>query len=121
MILPVIEKETTDQGFWGAWGKVKRMWHCPDICLLLWWIEDLHKSIQDTTNLQSFELINLASERYPHLRNFPLADFATANEYLDIDLLIGCDYYLSFIEGPPITGESPTAIPIKLGLFLMDQ
>ena len=66
----------------------------------------------------SNQCIRLAVEEYPYLRNLPLADFADGSDELSVDLLIGSDNYWTFMEGPPIRGDGPTAIPTKLGYIL---
>ena len=66
----------------------------------------------------SNQCISVAVEEYPYLRNLPLADFADGKDELSIDLLIGSDNYWTFMEGPPIRGEGPTAVPTKLGYIL---
>ena len=66
----------------------------------------------------SNQCISVAVEEFPYLRNLPLAEFADGRDELSIDLLIGTDNYWTFMEGPPIRGEGPTAVPTKLGYIL---
>ena len=64
------------------------------------------------------QCIDVAIEQYPYLQGLPLADSITSTEQVDIDLLIGSDYYWSFVGGPPVRGEGPTAVPTRLGFVL---
>ena len=43
--------------------------------------------------------ISRSGERYPHLAGLQLADSANAHDCLEVDLLIGSDYYWSLVTG----------------------
>ena len=65
--------------------------------------------------------IGFAQSYYPHLRKLPLADFANGDEPLEVDILLGSDYYWSLVIGQPVRGESnrgPTAVKTRLGYVL---
>eukprot|EP00795_Rhopilema_esculentum_P007403 gene7403-13157_t len=64
------------------------------------------------------QCIDVAIKQYPYLQGLPLADYITSKEQVDIDLLIGSDYYWSFVGGPPVRGEGATAVPTGLGFIL---
>ena len=65
--------------------------------------------------------LNLAKAKYQHLRDLALADESDGSLPLDIDVLIGSDYYWSFIDGKTIKrgfpGE-PVAISSNLGYIV---
>ena len=63
--------------------------------------------------------INIAVENFSHLQNIPLADSNPEHKSLQIDLLIGCDFYWQFINGQIIKGDNgPVALSSKLGYIL---
>ena len=67
------------------------------------------------------QTINFAQQHYPHLQNLPLADSATGDGDLDVDIMIGADYYWSFVQNHVVRGESnysPVAIRTRLGYVL---
>ena len=64
--------------------------------------------------------VNLCKEKYRHLAGLELADAnqGTDNE-MEVDLLIGSDYYWWFATGETRRGEEgPVAIRTKLGCVL---
>ena len=68
--------------------------------------------------------VQFAAHRYPHLAGLMLADYPQEdNEGLQIDILIGLDYYWSFLTGGTIRGEfgGPIALESKLGWILSGQ
>ena len=44
------------------------------------------------------QTINLAQQHYPYLQNLPLADSAAGGGDLDVDIMIGADYYWSLVQ-----------------------
>ena len=65
--------------------------------------------------------LNLAVAEYSHLRNLPLADFKLYDhDELDIDILIGLDFYWMFFTGCSRRGENggPVALESQLGWIL---
>lgn len=63
--------------------------------------------------------IDFAVKQYPHLSNLPLADSNPRGLPLDIDVLIGSDYYWAIFDGRVIKGtKGPTAMSSKLGYIL---
>ena len=54
----------------------------------------------------------------PHLQNLKLAHPVTSSKNFRISLLIGTDYYRSFVEDHIIRGKGPTAQQSKLGYLL---
>ena len=57
--------------------------------------------------------------KYPHLLGLELADFASTESSLSVDLLIGSDYYWGLVTGNVCRGtHGPTAIHTKLGWVL---
>ena len=67
----------------------------------------------------SDQSIGLAKKSYPHLRNLPLADFATGQEDLSVDILLGSDHYWSVVLGHTVRGErGPTALLTRFGYVL---
>ena len=63
--------------------------------------------------------IDIASECYEHLTGLELADSGDSHDMLEVDVLIGSDWYWSFVTGRVIKGTSePTAIHTKVGWIL---
>jgi len=61
--------------------------------------------------------VELNLEKYPHLRNLMLTDLYPRDS-VDIDVLIGADFYFSFVTGNCMKGEmlnSPTAVESTFG------
>ena len=54
----------------------------------------------------------------PHLRGLKLAHPVTPDKDFKISLLIGTDYYWSFVQDHIVRGEGPTAQQSKLGYLL---
>ena len=69
----------------------------------------------------SNQCIEFARNNYPHLIDLPLADNSTGETSLEIELLIGADYYYSLVFGQTVrsaTGQGPTAIEARLGYVI---
>ena len=63
--------------------------------------------------------IKAAVSHYDHLKGLPLADVVNDNTNLQVDILIGMDYYFSFIMCESIRGKSgPVALKSTLGWVL---
>ena len=65
--------------------------------------------------------INLAKQSYPYLVGLDLADSNPENLNMDIDILIGADFYWQFIENFTVRsqdGFGPVALASKLGFVL---
>ena len=60
--------------------------------------------------------IDVCSNQNPHFSSLELADWADQGSRLEVDILIGSDYYWDFVTGPVTCG--PTAIHTKLGWVL---
>ena len=61
--------------------------------------------------------VELNLEKFPHLRNLMFADLYPRGS-VDIDVLIGADYYFSFVTGNCVKGDtsnSPTAVESTFG------
>ena len=43
------------------------------------------------------QTIEIAQENYPHLQGVPLADYSRGDEDLEVDIMIGADYYWSIV------------------------
>ena len=60
-----------------------------------------------------------AMEKHEHLHDLELADLCSIHDRLQIDLLIGSDFYWSMVTGVIKRGRSgPTAIQTKVGWVL---
>ncbi|XP_065917691.1 uncharacterized protein [Dysidea avara] len=60
-----------------------------------------------------------ASESYPHLAGLELADYATEEDTLSVDVLVGSDNYWKLVTGDIINADiGPTAIRTRLGWVL---
>ena len=65
--------------------------------------------------------IHFAVSNYSHLEGLPLADFPAKNdEQLEVDILIGSDFYWHFVSGDCKRGKpgSPLALESTLGWIL---
>lgn len=63
--------------------------------------------------------INASGETYEHLAGLKLADSGDPRDTMEVDVLIGSDWYWSLVTGRVIRGESgPTAIHTKVGWIL---
>ena len=63
--------------------------------------------------------VNLARENFQHLSGLDLADSSHLGDTLEVDLLIGSDYYWSFVTSRVLRGRiGPTAIHTRLGWVL---
>ena len=67
--------------------------------------------------------IDFALNTYPHLATLHMADFQTTSSILDVDILIGLDFYWSFLTGGSIRGEigGPIALESRLGWILSGE
>ena len=63
-------------------------------------------------------LVSTSVYTLPHLQALKLAHSVTSRRNFTISLLIGTDYYWSFIEYHIIRGKGPTAQWSKLGYLL---
>ena len=66
------------------------------------------------------QTIEVAQQCYPHLQGLPLADYSQGDEELEVDILIGADYYWSVVQNHVVRGElhDPVAIRTRLGYVL---
>ena len=62
--------------------------------------------------------INSSVRNLPYLRGLKLAHPVTSNHHFKISILIGTDYYWTFIQDHIVRGDGPTAQPSKLGYLL---
>ena len=81
----------------------------------------LNAFVNDVCQPLANQEIRFAKENYPYLLDLELADFDSNNSSMNIDILIGADYYWQFIENHVIrsdNGTGPVAIASKLGFIL---
>ena len=66
------------------------------------------------------QTIEIAQQSYPHLQGLPLADYSRGDEDLEVDIMIGADYYWSIVQNHVVRGEShgPVAVRTRLGYVL---
>ena len=66
------------------------------------------------------QTIQVAQHSYPHLQNLPLADYSVGDEDLEVDILIGADYYWSIVQSHVVRREchGPFALRTRLGYVL---
>jgi hypothetical protein len=63
--------------------------------------------------------ITLCRDSYKHLKGLPLADSSDGSDTLEVDVLIGCDHYWSFITGKTKRGDNgPVGVHTELGWVL---
>ena len=55
----------------------------------------------------------------PHIMGIKLAYQVTDDENFELSILIGADYYKTFVEDQVMKGKGPTAVASKLGSRLM--
>ena len=68
----------------------------------------------------SNQAVELAVKQYPHLRGLNLADNSSPSNEVDIDILIGADFYWNFVSNESRRGEQPgpVALLTRLGWVL---
>ena len=59
------------------------------------------------------QTIEVAQQHYPHLQGLPLADYSRGDEGLEIDIMIGADYYWSVVQNHVVRGESHGPVAIR--------
>ena len=66
------------------------------------------------------QTIEVAQQCYTHLQGLPLADYSRGDEELEVDIMIGADYYWSVVQKNIVQGEfhDPVAIRTRLGYVL---
>ena len=62
--------------------------------------------------------VRTSLDHFPHIMGIKLAHPVTDDENFEISILIGADYYWTFIEDHIIRGTGPTAVASKLGYLL---
>ena len=62
--------------------------------------------------------VRASIESFPHLRGLRLAHPITSEHSFHISILIGADYYWTFVEDKIVRGDGPTAQQSKLGFLL---
>ena len=62
----------------------------------------------------------IAQRCYLHLQGLPLADYLRGDEGLEIDVMLGADYYWTVVQNHVVRGElhGPVAIHTRLGYVL---
>ena len=63
-------------------------------------------------------ILRTSLQQVPHLNGLQLAHPITESENFEISVLIGADYYWSFVQDHVIRGDGPTAVQSKLGYLL---
>ena len=66
------------------------------------------------------QTIEIAQQSYPHLQGLPFADCSYGEEELEVDIMIGADYYWSIVQNHVVRGEphGPVAVRTRLGYVL---
>ena len=60
--------------------------------------------------------VSLCAEMYDHLSSLELADSSSDEAQLEVDVLVGSDYYWELATGKTLRGkDGPVAIHTKLG------
>ena len=64
------------------------------------------------------QTIEIAQQCYPHLQGLPLADYSRGDEGLEIDVMLGADYYWTVVQNHVVRGGVawPSSNPYKIGL-----
>ena len=72
-------------------------------------------------DLLTTQTVSTCSKMYSHLVQLDLADISE-EETLEVDMLIGSDFYWEFVTGEIFRGQSgPVAVRTTLGWVLSDQ
>ena len=66
------------------------------------------------------QTIEIAQQSYPHLQGPPFAVCSYGEEELEVDIMIGADYYWSIVQNHVVRGEphGPVAVRTRLGYVL---
>lgn len=66
------------------------------------------------------QTIEVAQQSYPHLHGLPLADCSQGEEELEVDIMIGADYYWSIVQNHVVREKlhGPVALCTRLGYVL---
>ena len=66
------------------------------------------------------QTIEIAERFYLHLQGLPLADYLRGDEGLEIDVMLGADYYWTVVQNHVVRGKlhGPVAIRTRLGYVL---
>ena len=56
--------------------------------------------------------------QFQYLQDLPLAHLVTSDENFQISVLIGADFYWSFVQDSVVRGDGPTAVESRLGYLL---
>ena len=51
------------------------------------------------------QTIEIAQQNYPHLQGLPLADYSRGDGDLEVDIMIGADYYWSIVQNHVVRGS----------------
>ena len=62
--------------------------------------------------------VRMEISKIPYLKNLQLAHPVTEDDNFDINVLVGADYYWTFIQDQIIRGNGPTAVKSRLGYLL---
>ncbi len=74
------------------------------------------------SHLYASQPIDLCATRYQHLSDLDLADSSNDEPIMEVDMLIGSNYYWDLTTGETCRGESgPVTIRTKLGWVPPDQ
>ena len=103
----------------GSRGEKSSVCEAVDICMKL---ESGH--VKDLTmfvicEALTYQPITLCRDSYKNLAGLPLADLSDGTYALEVDILIGCDYFWNFITGETKCGGSgPMGVHTELGWAL---
>ncbi|XP_065895991.1 uncharacterized protein [Dysidea avara] len=62
--------------------------------------------------------VRMEVSKMPHLKNLQLAHPVTEDDSFEITILVGADYYWTFVQDQVIRGNGPTAVKSRLGYLL---
>ena len=69
----------------------------------------------------SNQSVKIAIEKYSHLKGLELADTPTHTGDVEVDLLIGADYYWNFFDGLTRQGSHPGPVALSSKLAWLDS
>lgn len=110
---------TEDYGFWRRGTNLKRIRASTNFHNSHWWDGTLC-IVPTICNPICSQTIEAAVKKYPHLQAFSMTEKSYSFNEIEVDVLLGADYYWNFVTNIRRRGDSPGPVAIwtKLGWVL---